>query len=207
MQPLSSEIGTFKTAKARCWAWLEPVPGESLLNRAVPSPPDSGCFTPYALTPNTVELIPTLGALSPRGGPVQDPLLTHSAGVVLLLLKYRGISLIRNRPPLGPYSRNMPRAIRWSKGGGLFLLSEVPLYLAGLVACSRCPRCTQQYDYKGISSTTRKWIIHRPCGSQYTGTSLITHSAPLGLYSRTMPMALRGPCGRGRFLKRGNPVP
>jgi len=34
---------------------------------------------PYALTPNTVELIPTLGALSPRGGPVQDPVLTVRA--------------------------------------------------------------------------------------------------------------------------------
>ena len=30
----------------------------------------------YALTPNSVELIPTLGALFPRGGPVQDPVLT-----------------------------------------------------------------------------------------------------------------------------------
>ena len=30
------------------------------------------------LTPNTVELIPTLGALSPQGGPVQDPVLTVS---------------------------------------------------------------------------------------------------------------------------------
>ena len=30
----------------------------------------------YALTPNTVELIPALGALPPRGGPVQDPALT-----------------------------------------------------------------------------------------------------------------------------------
>ena len=34
-------------------------------------PKDKG---PYALTPNTVELIPTL---SPQGGPVQDPALTH----------------------------------------------------------------------------------------------------------------------------------
>jgi hypothetical protein len=25
---------------------------------------------------------------------------------------YRGTSLIRNRPPLGPYSRPMPRALR-----------------------------------------------------------------------------------------------
>ena len=27
---------------------------------------------------------------------------------------YRGTSLIRNRRPLGPYSRTMPRAIWWS---------------------------------------------------------------------------------------------
>ena len=33
------------------------------------------------------------------------------------------------RRPLGPYSRVMPRAIWWSYGGGLFLMSEVPLYL------------------------------------------------------------------------------
>jgi len=31
-----------------------------------------------ALTPNTVELIPTLGARFPRGGPVQDLDLTYS---------------------------------------------------------------------------------------------------------------------------------
>ena len=30
-----------------------------------------------ALLPNTVELILTLGTLSPRGGPVQDPVLTR----------------------------------------------------------------------------------------------------------------------------------
>ena len=40
---------------------------------------------------------------------------------------YRGISLIRNKPPLGPYSRTMPRALRWSEGGGQFIISEVPL--------------------------------------------------------------------------------
>jgi len=32
---------------------------------------------PYALTPNTVELIPTIGAFPPRGGPVEDPVLTE----------------------------------------------------------------------------------------------------------------------------------
>ena len=34
-------------------------------------PDDKG---PYALAPDTVELIPTLGAFSPRGGPVQGEL-------------------------------------------------------------------------------------------------------------------------------------
>ena len=40
---------------------------------------------------------------------------------------YRVTSLIRNSDPLGPYSRTMPRALRWSWGRGLFLMSEVPL--------------------------------------------------------------------------------
>jgi len=43
-------------------------------------------------------------------------------------IKYRGTSLMRNCPPLGPYSRTMPRALRWSWGGWLFPMSEVPLY-------------------------------------------------------------------------------
>ena len=29
-------------------------------------------------------------------------------------VQYRGTSRIRNRAPLGPYSRNMPRALWWS---------------------------------------------------------------------------------------------
>ena len=40
--------------------------------------------------------------------------------------------LIRNCFLLGPYSRAMPRTLRWSWGGGQFLMSEVPVqgYLA-----------------------------------------------------------------------------
>ena len=45
---------------------------------------------PYALTPNTVELIPTLGAPFLCSGLVQDPVLTYS--------HYRVASLMR--PPL-----------------------------------------------------------------------------------------------------------
>ena len=33
---------------------------------------------------------------------------------LLTLLGYRGTSLIRNSAPLGPYSRTLPRALRWS---------------------------------------------------------------------------------------------
>ena len=47
------------------------------------------------LTPNTVELIPALGDLFPRGGPVQDPVLTNvvsgrfACGLVLVALPDR----------------------------------------------------------------------------------------------------------------------
>ena len=40
---------------------------------------------------------------------------------------YRVASLIRNSFLLGPYSRPMPRALWWSLGVWLFLMSEVPL--------------------------------------------------------------------------------
>jgi hypothetical protein len=41
---------------------------------------------------------------------------------------YRGTSLRRNNPPIGPYNRPMPMALRGSYGGGRFLMSGVPLY-------------------------------------------------------------------------------
>jgi len=40
-----------------------------------------------------------------------------------------GASRMRSSAPLEPYSRNVPRALRWSYGGGLFLTSEALLYL------------------------------------------------------------------------------
>ena len=41
--------------------------------------------------------------------------------------QYRGTSLKRNSAPLGPYSRNMPRALWWSQlGGGCFLWARYP---------------------------------------------------------------------------------
>jgi len=41
---------------------------------------------------------------------------------------YRGISLVRINPTLGPYPRPVPRALLWSWVAGLFPMSEVPLY-------------------------------------------------------------------------------
>ena len=41
---------------------------------------------------------------------------------------YRGTSLMSNTPLLGPYSRTIPRVLWRRKGGGLFLMSEVPLH-------------------------------------------------------------------------------
>ena len=60
-------------------------------------------------------------------------------------LQYRGTSLIRNCPSLGPYGRPLPRALWWSCGRGQFLMSEVPLYHATrgssspLAACDSIP--------------------------------------------------------------------
>ena len=47
---------------------------------------------------------------------------------------YRGTSLARRRTPLGPYRRPMPRVLGGTQGGGLFFMSEVPLYQKTLLA-------------------------------------------------------------------------
>ena len=54
--------------------------------------------------------------------------------------EYRDTSLMRDSAPLGPYSRNMPRALWWSYGVGLFLMSEVSLYSARSL-CASVPLC------------------------------------------------------------------
>ena len=46
--------------------------------------------------------------------------------------RYKGTSLIRKHPPLGPYSKDMPRPLWRSKGERRFVISEVPLYLQNL---------------------------------------------------------------------------
>ena len=56
-----------------------------------------------------------------------DP--THNMQNPSTMFPYMGTSLIRKCPPLGPYRRPMPMVLGGSKGGGRFLMSEVPLYL------------------------------------------------------------------------------
>jgi hypothetical protein len=54
-------------------------------------------------------------------------------GDLLFIISIRGYLAYKKTPPLGPSSRLIPRDLWWSLGGGLFLVSEVPLYLH--VAC------------------------------------------------------------------------
>ena len=58
-------------------------------------------------------------------GPVFPPNSSWSNAVAVIPERartpYMGTSLIRNSPPLGPYSSPMPRALWWSQGVGAFL--------------------------------------------------------------------------------------
>ena len=80
---------------------------------------------------------------------------------------YSGTSLIRNRFLLGPYSRTMPRALRWSWVGVLFLMSEVPLYLLGrkgpVEVCPnpRMPRSSEYGTYKTAKGRFWPWFSVR----------------------------------------------
>ena len=72
--------------------------------------------------------VPEESILSPRGTSPENPEPNSL---------YRGTSLIRNTPLLGPYSRTKPRVLWWSWGGGLFIMSEVPLCTPNLKAFDR----------------------------------------------------------------------
>ena len=45
------------------------------------------------------------------------------------VLRIQGYLTYKNRLPLGPYRRPMSRVLGGSKGGGRFLMSEVPQYI------------------------------------------------------------------------------
>ena len=68
------------------------------------------------LTPNTVELM------------ARDGLFLHSV-LTPGACRVQGYLAIRNRHPVGPCSRTMPR-LSWRSWGGMrFLMSEIPLYM------------------------------------------------------------------------------
>ena len=64
---------------------------------------------------------------SPDLSQVKDVAAAHKHAVQGLKQAYRGTSLMKNMPFLGPYSKTLSRVLWWSQGGGLFLMSEVPL--------------------------------------------------------------------------------
>ena len=83
-----------------------PLYCEACINTtATHAPPLRLCLSrnPYALTPNTVEPIPTLGAIPPRGGPVQDPVFTREVyyceACTSTAATYMGTLLITKRQP------------------------------------------------------------------------------------------------------------
>ena len=59
---------------------------------------------------------------------------------------YRGTSLKRKRTPLGPYRSPMHRVLGGSKGGGRFLMGEVPLQ-----------GCTPGHSWK-VEFNARVWV-------------------------------------------------
>jgi len=99
---------------------------------------------------------------------------------------YRGTSLISNSTPLGPCS--MPRALWWPYGGGLFLMSEVPLYHLGATnnAVGTLPERETRDDLMdrilAMDATDNRW----------------TPRQRLTIDGR--PFHLRHPTGRGRTL-------
>ena len=56
----------------------------------------------------------------------------RTMSTVWIWRNYRDTSLMRNSAVLAPYSRNVPRALWWSQGGGHFRMSEVFLYTTAL---------------------------------------------------------------------------
>ena len=53
----------------------------------------------------------------------------------------------KKHPPLGLYSRTVPRLILWSYGQGLFLMSEESLYMTGAGAVGGVGRRAALHGY------------------------------------------------------------
>ena len=92
--------------------------------------PQGRKFGPYtsceeqtiALCYRVTSLIRRRTHLGPYSSPSYSPAVVLRGGVVRVAPRaenpgYKGTSLIRNDPPLGPYFRTMTGALRWSQGG------------------------------------------------------------------------------------------
>ena len=88
---------------------------------------------------------------------------------------HRGTSLIRNCPPIGPYSRTMPRALWRSWGGAQFLMSEVPLYrppARGRTSRTTCCRTTRFLQPYGLPYTAHSIQESHSCSFEGSGAGL-----------------------------------
>ena len=61
--------------------------------------------------------------------------------------RYKGTSLIRNIPLVGPHIRTVSRALWWPWGGGVFLMSEATLQPLGLLKGARVPLLVLNTDH------------------------------------------------------------
>jgi len=86
---------------------------------------------------------------------------------------YRGTSLIRNRRPLGSYSRTIPRALWGSYGGGHFLMGEVPLYTKASLS-QLCRLGSLQWSKNGAAGS----CVPVPCEQRATGIPRLQENAP-----------------------------
>ena len=110
----------------------------------------TGVTLPHTVTSNYKEMYD-----GPCGRPLFLPVKPYSHTI--------SMCVSRKRPPLGPYSRPMPRALWWSLGGVFFLMSEVP---------RRCGEVPRQVDLQG-------YLTQPP-------------APPLGPYCMPMPRVKRG---------------
>ena len=111
---------------------------------------------------------------------------TCSEGVVGLALGVQGCLAHKNTPLSGPYSRSIPRVLYSDPGGGgVILMSEVPLHVHAWM-----PTSFHQ------SQSPQLLLSCEKC----RGTSLIRNRLPSGPYSKALLRALWKSSGGGRFL-------
>jgi len=116
--------------------------------------------------------------------PNREKYRTRRAGQIQVFTFFscRGTSLIRQTPPVGPYSRPMPsRALRWSYGGGAVSYERgtpVPFFHRAYPQVKKRARATFQNTrrftilqhpmawpfYRTISGVRLYWVLEEPKG-------------------------------------------